>query len=73
MELPTDLVIVIAELLAGAYAFGSLANLNLASREIRTETLPILFETVTLDNGYDLCAMIKEGRQDMAAAFRYTK
>jgi hypothetical protein len=48
-QLPTELVAVIAEFLAGDLALGSLAQLNLTTRAIHQETLPVLFETVTFD------------------------
>jgi hypothetical protein len=48
-QLPTELVVVIAEFLAGDLALGSLAQLNLATRAIHEETLPVLFETVAFE------------------------
>jgi hypothetical protein len=39
----------IAGFLAGESAIGSLAALNVANRETRTLTLPVLYETVVLD------------------------
>lgn len=48
-RLPVELIVIIAEILIGDNAFGTTANLNLASRTIRQETLPLLYETVCLD------------------------
>jgi hypothetical protein len=45
-QLPTELIVVIGEFLAGDLAFGSLAKLNLATRAIHEETLSVLFDTV---------------------------
>jgi hypothetical protein len=39
----------VAGFLAGDMALGSLAALNIANREIRTVTLPVLYETLVLD------------------------
>jgi hypothetical protein len=44
------LMLNIAGFLAGDMALGSLASLNIASRAIRTVTMPVLYETVILDN-----------------------
>jgi hypothetical protein len=49
-NLPTELIVTIAEFLAGSFAFGSLAQLNLASHAIHEETLPVLYETMTWDH-----------------------
>lgn len=48
-QLPTELVVIIAEFLAVDLALGSLAQLNLATRTIHQETLPVLFETVAFE------------------------
>lgn len=45
-QLPTELIVTIAEFLAGSFAYGSLAKLNLATRAVHEETLPVLFDTV---------------------------
>lgn len=46
LQLPTELIVIIAEFLAGSFAYESLANLNVATRAIWEETLPVLYETV---------------------------
>ncbi|KAJ9091793.1 hypothetical protein QFC21_007096 [Naganishia friedmannii] len=48
--IPVEMYSVIAEILAGDQAFGTLANLNLANHAIRDETLPVLFETLLFDD-----------------------
>jgi hypothetical protein len=49
-QLPTELIVVIGEFLAGSFAYGSLANLNAATRAVHEETLPVLFDTVVWDD-----------------------
>ncbi|KAJ9113051.1 hypothetical protein QFC22_006147 [Naganishia vaughanmartiniae] len=49
-RLPMELLITIAGFLAGSNAYGSLANFNLASKAVRTETRPVLNETMMLDS-----------------------
>jgi hypothetical protein len=44
--LPMELIIIIAEFLAGSHALKSLASLNVANQEIHEELLPILYETL---------------------------
>jgi hypothetical protein len=44
-SLPIEVLVMIAEFLAGDDFLGTLAHLNLASRMIHQETLPILYET----------------------------
>lgn len=52
-DLPLDVYGVIAEFLAGAFAFGTLASLNVANHLIRDETTPVLYETLLLDREVD--------------------
>ena len=49
-DLPFDVHGVIAQFLAGSFAFGTLANLNVASRMIQEETLSVLYETLLIDD-----------------------
>lgn len=49
-DLPLDIYGVIADFLAGSFAFGTLANLNVASHFIREETLPVLYETLLMND-----------------------
>jgi hypothetical protein len=49
-DLPADVFGVIAEFLAGSFAFGTLASLNVISKSIRDETLPVLYETFLMDD-----------------------
>jgi hypothetical protein len=48
-----ELLAIIAEHLIGDFAFGTAASLNLASKSVRSETLPVLYETVMLAH-YDV-------------------
>lgn len=41
-EVPLDVLGVVAEFLAGAHCFGTLANLNIASHDLHDQTLPVL-------------------------------
>jgi hypothetical protein len=45
-SLPIELIVIIGEFLAGSHALKSLASLNVASREVHVEVLPILYETL---------------------------
>lgn len=49
-DLPLDVYGIIAEFLAGSFVFGTLANINVASRLIQEETLPVLYETLLIDD-----------------------
>jgi hypothetical protein len=68
LDIPYDVISVVAEHLAGLNAFRSLANLNLASHGVRDETLPILYETATMDNLSKLACFIKPSK-----GIEYTK
>lgn len=57
IDIPLDVFGVMSEFLAGDNAVGTLASLNLANRAIREETLPVLYETVLLDNVTNLRIM----------------
>jgi hypothetical protein len=49
-DLPLDVFYVIACHLAGMFAFGTLANLHVASHNVAEIVLPVLYETILLDN-----------------------
>lgn len=63
-ELPTDIITVIAQFLAGCHAFGSLASLHMAKRDVRDATMPVLFETVFMD---------RLATSDVLEGFKYTR
>jgi hypothetical protein len=44
-----ELIVTVAELLVGDFAFGNSANLSLASHAVHEETLGVLYETLCLD------------------------
>jgi hypothetical protein len=71
-DLSVDVITVIAEHLAGLYAFGTLASLHLANHAVRQETLPVLYETVLMDDVEKL-PYYKDGTQVNPVGFRYTK
>jgi hypothetical protein len=48
--LPPNAIYVVGCHLAGMYAFGTLANLHIASHEVANTVLPVLYETVLADN-----------------------
>jgi hypothetical protein len=62
--------VIIAEFVIGDYAFGTAANLNLASRTVRQETLPVLYETVCLDV---IDSQEPPKSVEYSPGFRYTK
>lgn len=49
-EIPLDVLGVVAEFVAGAHCFGTLANLNIANHDLHDQTLPVLSETLLLDD-----------------------
>jgi hypothetical protein len=53
-DLPLDVLYVIACHLAGTYAFGTLANLHIANHLVAETVLPVLYETVLVDNEVEL-------------------
>jgi hypothetical protein len=53
-ELPLDVLYVVACHLAGTHAFGSLANLHLANHDVAETVLPVLYETLLMDNEENL-------------------
>lgn len=52
-RLTSEIHAIIAGFLAGDNAFRSLANLGAISRDLRQATLPILYETLVLDDDGD--------------------
>jgi hypothetical protein len=73
VSLPSDIITVIAEHLAGLSSFGSLASLNIANHETRDVTLPVLYETLLLDRmDRDTLTKLLES-QDPPERFRHTK
>jgi hypothetical protein len=67
-----DVLGVVAEFLAGDHAFGTLANLSIASHVTREVTLSVLYETLLLDNAKNL-AHYRKRTFPIPAGFRYTK
>jgi hypothetical protein len=63
---------VVAEFLAGAHCFGTLANLNIASHNVHDQTLPVLYETLLLDDFGNLRHYRKRDCP-VPVGFRYTK
>jgi hypothetical protein len=69
-DLPLDAFYVIGCHLAGTYAFGTLANLHIASHDVADIVLPVLYETVLADNKLPVLGAGQLGSPDR---FRYTK
>lgn len=67
-----DVLGVVAEFLAGAHAFGTLASLNIASHDVHELTLPILYETLLLDD-FGSLAHCRERNCPIPAGFLYTR
>jgi hypothetical protein len=72
IDLPIEVYGTIADLLAGDQAFGTLASLNLTSRAVREETLPVLFETLLFDDYVELAQWMRK-RSHVPIGFRHTK
>jgi hypothetical protein len=53
-ELSLDVIYVIACYLAGDHAFGTLAALHLANHDVAETVLPVLYETVLMDNDHNM-------------------
>jgi hypothetical protein len=68
VDITTDVLSVVAEHLAGINAHRTLANLNIASHVVRDEMLPVLYETVMMDNLSKLACFIKPSK-----GIKYTK
>lgn len=49
-SLPAEVLAVVAEFLVGQHAFGTAASLNRTSHSVQDETLPVLYETLILDD-----------------------
>jgi hypothetical protein len=49
--------VVIAEHLIAEYAFGTVASVNLASKAIHNETLPVLYESFFYEDFKRMCAI----------------
>jgi hypothetical protein len=71
-QLPVELFAVITEFLIGDLAFGTAANLNVVSKAVRSETLPILYETVTV-MPRALSAYFGEYGEELPVALKFTK
>jgi hypothetical protein len=65
-----ELIVTVAEFLVGDFAFGTAANLSLASHAVHQETLGVLYETLCLDRiaPFDYLETFKG-----SAGFKYTK
>jgi hypothetical protein len=48
-DIPLDVIITVAEFLAGDHAFGTLGALNQLNHEIKIGTMPVLYETLFFD------------------------
>jgi hypothetical protein len=73
-DLPLDVIYVIGCHLAGIHAFGSLAALHLTNHDVAETVLPILYETVILDDMDRPLLNVNEASEGQKAAFqRYTK
>lgn len=68
LDIPHDVISVVAGHLAGDNALKTLANLNIASQGVRDETLTILYEAVMMDNLSELSCFTKPSK-----GIQYTK
>jgi hypothetical protein len=75
-SLPSEVLAVVAEFLAGECALGTLASLNVINHDIHEETLPVLFETVLLDrftNDTALLGCFRPGDKVVPKGYRFVK
>lgn len=70
--LPLKAIYVVGCHLAGMYAFGTLANLHIASHEVADTVLPVLYETVLADNREKI-PFLGSGQHGSRNRFRHTK
>jgi hypothetical protein len=71
-DLPLDVLYVISCHLAGIHAFGTLASLHLANHDVADTVLPVLYETLLVDNEENLPKLDDEPG-DLSNRFKYTK
>lgn len=73
-DLPLDLIYVIGCHLAGIFAFGTLAALHLANHDVAEIVLPVLYETLLVDNmKRPLPYTDGENERQQDALHKYTK
>jgi hypothetical protein len=71
-DVSASIINTIAEFLAGSNALGTLASLHLANHAIRDATLPILYETVLMDD-VERLEYYKDGLVNVPKGFQNTK
>jgi hypothetical protein len=72
-DLPLELIVTVAEFLAGDHAFSTLAALHATSHQLKEETSSILHETLFLDNKERMPAYVQDETEEGKRKARYTK
>lgn len=72
-DLPLELIVTVAEFLAGDHAFASLAALYSTNHQLREETASILYETLFLDNKDRMPAYLQDETEEGKRKAGYTK
>jgi hypothetical protein len=73
LQIPVELFSVIGGFLAGDLCFGTLANLNVASKAVMEETLPVLYETIFLQWSESLCGTLRDKGEGVQGAWKHVK
>jgi hypothetical protein len=71
-NLPLYVLYVVSCHLAGSYAFGTLAALHLANHDVAETVLPVLYETVLMDNEKNL-PIVDDKKGGCLDRFKHTK
>jgi hypothetical protein len=71
-HLPLDVLYVVACHLAGIHAFGTLASLYIANHDVAGTVLPVLYETLLIDNEEKL-PIVNDKNGSCLDRFKYTK
>jgi hypothetical protein len=70
-DLPVEILAVIAEHLIGQHAFGTAASINILSKAVHRETLPVLYESFFFEH-YKHLPYYEDGKR-LPDPLRYTK
>jgi hypothetical protein len=72
-DLPLELIVTVAEFLAGDHAFATLATLHSTNHQLKEETSSILYETLFLDNKNRMPTYLQDETEEGKRKAGYTK
>jgi hypothetical protein len=73
LSIPVEVLVIVAEYLAGDLCFGTIANLNATSWTVHEETLPVLYETTIWDYKKDFRSNLFLGCEEPEASWKHIK